>query len=45
MINMKNDDNECFKWCITRALNPVDKNAERVTKILRMQFTKLKWNV
>ena len=31
---MKNDDNECFKWCITRALNPIDKNQGRITKEL-----------
>ena len=24
VINMKNDDNLCFKWSVTRALNPVD---------------------
>ena len=24
IINLKNVDNECFKWCITRALNPID---------------------
>ena len=43
IINMKNDDNECFKWCIARALNPVEKNAERITKILRLQAEKLNW--
>ena len=43
IINMKNDDNECFKWCIARALNPVEKNAERITKILRLQTEKLNW--
>ena len=25
IINLKNDDDECFKWAITRALNPVEK--------------------
>ena len=43
LINMKNEDNECFKWCVTRALNPVEKNAERITKILRLQAEKLNW--
>ena len=33
-INMKNQDNQCFKWSVTRALNPVDKHAERITKEL-----------
>lgn len=23
VINMEKDDNECFKWAVTRALNPV----------------------
>ena len=25
IINLKNEDEECFKWAITRALNPVEK--------------------
>ena len=37
IINPKNSDNFCFKWCITRALNPVDKNAERIDKNLQKQ--------
>ena len=34
IINMKNKDNECFKWCVLRALNPVVKNKERVDRDL-----------
>ena len=26
IINLKNEDDECFKWEITRTLNPVEKN-------------------
>ena len=26
IVNLKNEDNECFKWAITRALNPVENN-------------------
>ena len=44
IINMKNDDNECFKWCVTRALYPVSANAERITKILRKQSEELNWS-
>ena len=44
IINMKNNDNECFKWCVTRALNPVEKNAERITKELKEQSERLNWN-
>ena len=43
VINMKNDDRQCFKWCVTRALNPVDKNAERITRLLREQSQTLRW--
>ena len=25
VINIKNEDNQCFKWCVVRALNPVEK--------------------
>ena len=25
---MKNEDEECFKWAVTRALNPVDRPAK-----------------
>ena len=34
IINMKNEDDKCFMWCVLRALNPKDKNAERVDKDL-----------
>ena len=44
IINMKNDDNQCFKWCITRALFPVDKNAERIDKNLRENSKRINWN-
>ena len=30
IINLRNNDDECFKWAITRALNPVEKNSERI---------------
>ena len=35
IINMKNQDEECFKWCILRALNPKDKNADRIDSDLK----------
>ena len=44
IINMKNEDNECFKWCITRALFPVKKNAERIDKNLRENSKRINWN-
>jgi len=29
IINMKNTDNQCFKWCIARALNPAKREIEK----------------
>ena len=43
VINLKNEDNQCFKWCITRALNPVDNHPERIDKKLRVQSEKINW--
>ena len=37
LINMMNTDNQRFKWCIARGLNPVEKDSEQITKILRKQ--------
>ena len=34
ITNMKNQDDKCFLWCVLRALNPVEKNKERVDKKL-----------
>ena len=48
VINMENDDNQCFKWAVTRALNPVDRDSEpnpnRITKALKNQSEKYNWN-
>ena len=35
IINLKNEDDEYFKWAITRALNSVEEHSERIDKILR----------
>ena len=33
MISVQNtDDNEFFKWCLVRYLNPADRNPRRITK-------------
>ena len=33
MINIENiDDNECFKWCLVRYLQPADHNTSRILK-------------
>ena len=41
LINMKNDDQACFKWAVTRALNPIDSHPERISKSLREQSKEL----
>ena len=43
IINPKNNDDQCFKWAVTRALNPVDDNAETIDVTLREQAEKHKW--
>ena len=32
LINFKNEDDECFKWCHVRFINPQNKNSERIKK-------------
>ena len=44
VINMKNNDDQCFKWSVVRALNPVEKNSERITKELKDQSEILDWS-
>ena len=40
LINIQNtDDNECFKWCLVRYLNPALHNPARITKADK-DFTK-----
>jgi len=48
LVNMKfrnemttKEDNQCFKWCIARALNPVERDSGRISKILRKQAESL----
>ena len=43
IINLKNEDDECFKWAITRALNSVEKNSEGIDKKLRQTSKDLNW--
>ena len=41
IINMKNQDDKCFMWCVLRALNPKDKNAERIDNDLKNKVNTL----
>ena len=45
IINFRNEDDECFKWAITRALNPVEKNSERIDRKLQETSKTLNWEV
>ena len=32
LINIKNKENECFKWCHIRFINPTNNHPERINK-------------
>lgn len=44
LINLKHEDNECFRWCHIRHLNPVSRNPDRITKRDRDLFKKLDYS-
>ena len=41
LINLKNKDIECFKWCHIRFINPQNKDPDRIKK----QGKKNKWTI
>ena len=41
LINMKNKDNECFRWCHIRHSNPQDKDPQRIKKTDKQYIEKL----
>ena len=45
IINVKNEnDNECFKWAVTSAVFPKEKNAQRLTKQMRENSNNFDWS-
>ena len=44
LINIKNEDNECFRWCHIRHLNPQDKNPQRIKKTDKQYVGKLDYS-
>ena len=44
LINMKNEDNECFRWCHIRHLNPQDKYPQRIKKSDKKYIDKLDYS-
>ena len=41
---MKNNDNECFRWCHIRRLNPQDKDPQRIRKSDKEYINKLDYS-
>ena len=44
LINMKNKDNECFRWCHIRHFNPQEKDAQRIKKVDKKMVDELTLN-
>ena len=44
MINLKNEDNECFRWCHIRHLNPRKDNPHRISQSDRKYIEKLDYS-
>ena len=44
LINPKNKDGECFKWCVTRAFFQQKSHPERVNDELKRQSNVFDWN-
>ena len=43
-LEKDSNDNQCFKWCIARALNPKSKNEYLITSTLERQAEELNWD-
>ena len=44
LINMKNEDNECFRWCHIRHINPQEKYPQRIKKVDKQYIEKLDYS-
>ena len=44
LINIKNEDDECFRWCHIRYLNPQDKDPQRIKKTYKNMINKLDYS-
>ena len=44
LINLQNKDNECFRWCHIRHLNPMDKDPQRIKKYDRKYVCELNYD-
>ena len=43
LINIKNEDDECFRWCHFRHLNPQEKNLQGIKKEEKKMITELNY--
>ena len=44
LINLKNEDDECFRWCHIRHLNPQNKDPQRIKKSDKQYVINLNYN-
>ena len=44
LINLKNNDNECFRWCHIRYLNPQEKHHQRIKNIDKEYINQLDYS-
>ena len=44
LINIKNDDDECFRWCHIRHLSPQEKNPQRIKKEGKKMINELNYD-
>ena len=44
LINLQNKDNECFRWCHIRHLNPQEKDPQRIKKTDKQHIEKLDYS-
>ena len=44
LINLKNEDNECFRWCHIRHLNPQMKDPQRIKKYDKKKVNELNYD-
>ena len=44
LINIKNEDDECFRWCHIRHLNPQEKNPQRINKVDKEMINELNYD-
>ena len=44
LINIKNEGNECFRWCHIRHLNPQEKNPQRIKKEDKKMINELNYD-